>query len=342
MKHMTCEICGADILAKAGGTFVCTGCGMQYDKEKILEMAAQCHQEPEKAEILVPTAEELQAISDAVPPQQKHNYRKMLVAIGIAAVCLIAFMMVLLPLRKSWKSAAAPAKTEAALEAVRNSVEEDIEGLWYYEDPEIGWHEEHYFRGGLVASLTWLDSAPEKASNDVGKYEVLDGQIRRQSLNTDYVIYCDYYYEGDELVLSWYVDDGRDAGSSRVYRKISDSSGPSKFPSGKSDTNGTTSNSDAANVTTGMKNALKKAESYLSIMAFSRQGLIDQLEFDGFTYSEAAYAVDACGADWNQQAVKRAENYLDIMTFSRQGLIDQLVYDGFLYDEAVYGVDKVY
>lgn len=341
MKHMTCEICGADILAKSGGTFVCTGCGIQYDKEKILEMAAQCHQDPEKAEILVPTAEELQAISDTVPPQQKHNYRKMLASIGIAAVGLIAFLMVLLPLRKSRKPAAASAKTEAALEAVRNSVEEDIEGLWYYEDAEIGWHEEHYFCGGLVASLTWLDSAPEKASNGVGEYEVLDGQIRRRSLDTDYVHYYDYYYEGDELVLSWYVDDGRDAGSSRVYRKISDSSVPTSFNPEKSNT-GTTATNNAANVTNGMKNALNKAESYLQIMAFSRKGLIEQLEYDGFTYSEAVYGADNCSADWYEQAVRKAESYLDIMSFSRQRLIEQLEYDGFSYDQAVYGVDKVY
>ena len=69
---------------------------------------------------------------------------------------------------------------------------------------------------------------------------------------------------------------------------------------------------------------------------------IDQLEFDGFSYNEAVYAADACGADWYQQAALRARSYLDIMSFSRQGLIDQLEFDGFPYDQAVYGVDKVY
>ncbi len=336
MKGMSCEICGADIMAKAGGTFVCTGCGMQYDRERIREMAAQCHQKSEAGES-AQTVEGLRATSVGSSPQDKNSYRKIITDIGIAAVGVVALLMIALPLLKKPKTEiSVPAEKETVLEEVRNSVEEDIQGLWYYEDAEIGWHEEHYYRGGLVASLTWLDDAPEKASNDVGEYEVLDGQVRRRDLKTDYVTYLDYYYEGDELVLSWYIDSGRGAGSSRVYHKVSDSSSPEKF-----DTT-TKSKKEDAFVSNGMKNALSKAESYLQIMAFSRQGLIDQLEYDGFTYNEAVYAVDHCGADWFQQAAERAQSYLDIMSFSRQRLIDQLEYDGFSYDQAVYGVDKVY
>ena len=78
-----------------------------------------------------------------------------------------------------------------------------------------------------------------------------------------------------------------------------------------------------------MKNALNKADSYLQIMAFSRDGLIGQLEYDGFTYSEAVYGADHCNADWYEQAARKAKSYLDIMSFSRQRLIEQLEYDGF-------------
>jgi hypothetical protein len=35
-----------------------------------------------------------------------------------------------------------------------------------------------------------------------------------------------------------------------------------------------------------------KAKSYLSFMSFSRDGLIDQLEFEGFTHSQAVYGAD--------------------------------------------------
>ena len=86
--------------------------------------------------------------------------------------------------------------------------------------------------------------------------------------------------------------------------------------------------------TRGEQNALNKANDYLEFMSFSRSGLIDQLEFEGYTTSEAEYAVDNCGADWDEQAVLKAEEYLDFMSFSRSGLIDQLEFEGFTYDQA--------
>ena len=92
------------------------------------------------------------------------------------------------------------------------------------------------------------------------------------------------------------------------------------------------------NVTMGQKNALNSAKNYLSIMAFSYRGLIDQLDYDGYSTEEATYAVENCGADWNEQAAKKAKDYLDIMSFSRSGLIDQLKFDGFTAAQAEYGV----
>ena len=94
-------------------------------------------------------------------------------------------------------------------------------------------------------------------------------------------------------------------------------------------------------VTLGMENALKQAKNYLDILSFSRSGLIGQLEFEGYTTEEATYAVDNCGADWNQQAAKKAQSYLEIMSFSRQGLISQLEFEGFTHEQAIYGVTAV-
>jgi len=93
--------------------------------------------------------------------------------------------------------------------------------------------------------------------------------------------------------------------------------------------------------TLGEKNAVEKAKSYLRVMAFSRSGLIDQLEFEGFTHTEAVYGADHVGADWNEQAAKKAESYLRIMAFSRSGLIDQLEFEGFTRSQAEYGVKAV-
>lgn len=89
-------------------------------------------------------------------------------------------------------------------------------------------------------------------------------------------------------------------------------------------------------------NALDTAKSYLRVSAFSYSGLIDQLEYEGYSHSEAVYGADHCGADWYDQAAKCAAQYLDVMSFSRQGLIEQLEYEGFTYDQAVHGVDQVY
>ena len=89
--------------------------------------------------------------------------------------------------------------------------------------------------------------------------------------------------------------------------------------------------------------AVAKAKEYLSIMAFSRAGLIDQLEYEGFSTADATYAVtevEAQGAvDWNEQAAQKARDYRSMTAFSRQGLIEQLEYEGFTSTQATYGVD---
>jgi colicin import membrane protein len=97
----------------------------------------------------------------------------------------------------------------------------------------------------------------------------------------------------------------------------------------------------AVDETDGEENARRSAESYLRFSAFSRDGLIGQLEFEGFSLAEAVYAVDALNADWYLQAVLKAESYLEYSSFSRQGLIDQLLFEGFTDEEATLAVDQV-
>lgn len=87
--------------------------------------------------------------------------------------------------------------------------------------------------------------------------------------------------------------------------------------------------------------AVLKAESYLAYSAFSRTGLIGQLEYEGFTNADAAFGVDYLNVDWNAQAALKAQSYLDFSSFSRQGLIDQLIYEGFTAEEAEFGVAAV-
>ena len=93
---------------------------------------------------------------------------------------------------------------------------------------------------------------------------------------------------------------------------------------------------------TGEKSAIQSAREYLAISAFSKQGLIDQLVYEGFSESEAENAVGSISIDWKEQAYESAKEYLDIMNFTISDLTAQLVYDGFTSEEVTYGVDKAY
>ena len=104
--------------------------------------------------------------------------------------------------------------------------------------------------------------------------------------------------------------------------------------------NVTSSVYNSASKSFGEQNALKKAYQYLEYNAFSYTGLIDQLEFEGFSTNEATYAADACGADWNEQAALKAQQYLKYSAFSRSELIDQLEFEGFTHSQAVYGAEQ--
>jgi hypothetical protein len=104
----------------------------------------------------------------------------------------------------------------------------------------------------------------------------------------------------------------------------------------------------AAGPTTGEREAYASAEDYLSQQAFSRSGLIDQLHSaygEGFSLSDATWAVAHCGANWNHEAYLSAKEYLSQESFSLSGLIDQLQSssgEGFTHSQAVWGATKAY
>lgn len=96
----------------------------------------------------------------------------------------------------------------------------------------------------------------------------------------------------------------------------------------------------ASGATAEQKKALSRAKSYLGSSAFSRQGLIKQLEYEKFSHEDAVYGADHCGADWNAQALKKAKSYLNTAAFSQPGLTHQLQYEGFTDEQAAYGVSN--
>ncbi|HIY34297.1 MAG TPA: Ltp family lipoprotein [Candidatus Eubacterium faecigallinarum] len=103
----------------------------------------------------------------------------------------------------------------------------------------------------------------------------------------------------------------------------------------------TSASSSDSSLTLEQQNAIRSVESYLSFTSFSRTGLIDQLEYEGYSTETATFAVDNYNIDWNEQAAKKAQEYLDFSSFSRDELIDQLEYEGFTAEQAEYGVTAV-
>lgn len=100
------------------------------------------------------------------------------------------------------------------------------------------------------------------------------------------------------------------------------------------------SSTSGQKITTSQANAVKMAKNYLSVMPFSRDGLVKQLEYEKFSNADAKYGADHCGANWNTQAQKMAKSYLSAMPFSYDGLIDQLEFEGFTNAQAKYGVNN--
>lgn len=92
-------------------------------------------------------------------------------------------------------------------------------------------------------------------------------------------------------------------------------------------------------VTNGMRKALESARVYLRISPYSYQGLKDKLKTDKYTDEEINYAVNNCGANWNEQAIKKAKAYLKTDSYSYIALVDRLSSDRFTDSQAKYGVE---
>ena len=188
------------------------------------------------------------------------------------------------------------------------------------------------------------------------KYDIKDGVLENSEVEDSGSAIVGLY-DGNTDILAWiekgegrtdtfvYVrDEGSYSGgysgdsssiSSRSSSSSKNSSSNSRSKSNSSNS-GTSSKRNAGTV--GQQNALDEAKSYLNVMPFSYAGLVEQLEYEGFSSSEAEYGAANCGADWNEQAKKSAMSYLRTSAFSESGLIEQLEYEGFTSSETEYGV----
>ncbi len=85
--------------------------------------------------------------------------------------------------------------------------------------------------------------------------------------------------------------------------------------------------SSGSTLTVSQQNAIADAKEYLATSAFSKRGLIDQLDSSSgssFSAGDATFAVESLHVNWDSEAAKAAKEYLQTSSFSCQGMIQQL------------------
>jgi hypothetical protein len=89
------------------------------------------------------------------------------------------------------------------------------------------------------------------------------------------------------------------------------------------------------------QNVIRQAQSYLKYSGFSREGLIGQLEYEGYSPEDSAFGADNAGADWNAEAAEKAADYLKYSSFSREGLYEQMAYEKFTAEQIEFALAAV-
>ena len=185
-----------------------------------------------------------------------------------------------------------------------------------------------FSRSGLIDQLKYEGFSTSDAKFAVDSIEV-DWDEQAAKSAASYLEFSSFSRSGlvEQLEYDGYTSSQAEYGAAQAFGG-----------SGGSSSNGGTDGGSGGSVS--RQNAVASALSYLDYSPFSRSGLIEQLEYEGYSSSDATYAVDSIDADWNEQAAKSAENYLEYSSFSRPGLIDQLMYEGFTQSQAEYGVSQ--
>lgn len=183
----------------------------------------------------------------------------------------------------------------------------------------------------------WLDIAYQSLVAEGFAVTYYDSERDRNVLLLSGWIVTDQEYDGEAVRLGA----KRSETTRPAAPKPTSTWTPSPRPEPTVEPEPTPTSEPEPELTTGQRNAVRSARNYLSFMGFSRSGLIDQLKYEGYSTSDAEFAVDHIDPDWNEQAAKTAQNYIDIMPFSRSSLIDQLIFEGYTREQAEYGATQV-
>jgi hypothetical protein len=134
-------------------------------------------------------------------------------------------------------------------------------------------------------------------------------------------------------------DSSQNSGENGASNQVGEPSAKRPGAIGKSGSIDSAPPASSSSETSLQQEAREVARGYFETSWFSRIGMIEQLEYEGFSYDDAVYGVDSLGANWYEEAVGMADSYIGSSWFSRSGLIEQLEYEGFSYSESEYGVD---
>ena len=177
-----------------------------------------------------------------------------------------------------------------------------------------------------------------------------DGNTVETSYNTPSVTVIDFSTMKKEDIENWCTDNKVKCDIKEAY---SDSVKKGNFISQSIDKNGLIKQGEKIVITyslgkepsTEEKNALKKAETYSSIMNMSKQGIYNQLtsSVEGFGKAAAQYAIDNIDADWNKNALEKAKTYQQTLSMSKNAIYNQLVssVEGFTKEQAQYAIDHL-
>lgn len=166
------------------------------------------------------------------------------------------------------------------------------------------------------------------------------------------VTVVDFSQMSKEEIQKWGISNKVDCNITEEY---SDTITKGAFISQSKETNATIYEGDKITIiyslgkepTMEQKNALKKAESYSSMMHMSKAKIYEQLTSEygeGFSAEAAQYAIDNIVADWNANALAKAKSYQTTMNMSKQKIYQQLTSEygeAFTAAEAQYAIDNL-
>lgn len=89
------------------------------------------------------------------------------------------------------------------------------------------------------------------------------------------------------------------------------------------------------------RNALNKAENYLSWAGMSEDSLRKQLAYEEYPSDAIDYALANVKVDYNEQALIKAKSYDNWASMSDSQLYDQLKFEGFTDEQAQYALDNL-